>query len=96
MGLLFIMLLLDGEQKVVSILLKHNANVHAKNKYGETPLRLASLYRRTKVVLILLKHKANVDAEDRHGRTPLDYASRSGKTEIVSILRKHKAMKKAH
>ncbi|MCK5644078.1 MAG: ankyrin repeat domain-containing protein, partial [Gammaproteobacteria bacterium] len=63
------------------------ADVNVRNKYGVTPLMMASQNGHVEVVKLLLAAKANVNAVDKtDGVTPLLIASVKGHTEIVKLL----------
>jgi ankyrin repeat protein len=57
------------------VLLEHGANVHVRNKNGQTPLHLAFEYHHSGIVALLLKFCADVDAQDNDDITPLLVAS---------------------
>ena len=61
------------EKKIVLLLLKHKANVNAKNRHGNTPLHHAYRYEKTKFVLLLLDHKANSLAKNNNGTIPYHF-----------------------
>lgn len=57
-------------------LLKHGADINAKNKQGNTPLHVAINQRSSiAVIKMLLKHKAKVNALNNEDRTPLHVAT---------------------
>ena len=63
-----------GHLKVAELLLKHGANIEARNEYGETPLVMVVSRLQTnfiEVAKLLLEHKANVNAWYGYGKTPL-------------------------
>ena len=75
---------LDG---VRSWLHDHPEDVNARDKYGETPLHLASCYGHTESVKLLLAMPGvDVNARDLYGRTPLHLASRKSHAEVVKLL----------
>ena len=55
----------------VQFLLRHRADVGARDQDDNTPLHLASYGIDLELVRILLDHGANVNAEENRGRTPL-------------------------
>ena len=56
-------------------LVKHGANVNAKDDTGETPLHVAAFLSRASSVEALLAARADPNARDRLGKTPLHNAS---------------------
>jgi hypothetical protein len=64
----------DGDTNEVKLLLTHDADVNAKDSYGNTPLHLAAANDHKDVAEILLAHGAEVNARDNHGVTPLHKA----------------------
>ena len=72
-----------GHKEIVELLIANDADVNAKNKYGETPLLSAA----TKGIAELLIAKgADVNAKDGNGRTPLHHAAWGGHKEIAELL----------
>ncbi len=67
-------------------LIEAGADVNVINKYGKTPLLMASRNGHTEVVKLLLQAKADVNAKDRIGSTALRNASNSGHLDIVQVL----------
>ncbi|KAF8473022.1 hypothetical protein DFH94DRAFT_765373 [Russula ochroleuca] len=61
------------------MLLKHGANVDAKDDKGRTPLHGAVVHGLDGLVCVLLEHGANAGAEDNEGRTPFQIVSAKGK-----------------
>ncbi len=81
---------LCGAHPVLS-LLKHGADINAKDKYGRTPLHWALSSNSEEMVELLVDHGAGVNAKNLQGKTPLYYAwGRSGvDREIAEILKGH-------
>ncbi|KAH8051496.1 hypothetical protein JL722_10667 [Aureococcus anophagefferens] len=65
---------------------RSGAEVSAKDKYGHTPLHLASDRKNVSIIRALLDHNADVDARDINGNTPLHSAARVGATGAVMVL----------
>ncbi|XP_063442175.1 poly [ADP-ribose] polymerase tankyrase-1-like isoform X2 [Mytilus trossulus] len=76
---------------VVDFLLKHGADVHAKDKGALVPLHNACSYGHYEVTELLIKHKADVNVADLWKFTPLHEAAAEGKLEICKLLLKHGA-----
>ncbi|CAH1165751.1 unnamed protein product [Phyllotreta striolata] len=76
---------------VVELLLRHGADVHAKDKGGLVPLHNACSYGHYEVTELLVKHGASVNVADLWKFTPLHEAAAKGKYEIVKLLLKHGA-----
>ena len=66
--------------------IQSGADVNVRNKYGVTPLLMASQNGHAEVVKLLLAAKADVNAAMTNGVTPLFIASEKGHTEIVKLL----------
>ena len=73
------------EGEIISLLIKHKANVNAKSKKGDTPLHNAST---AKVTEILIKHGAKLNAKNHRGETPLHtvISSFSAGLEVAFLL----------
>jgi ankyrin repeat protein len=76
---------------IVKILLKHNANINAQDKYNKTALHLAvsydcASYNTVAIIQLLLEEGAKVDIADQFGATPLYEAAHDGSLEIVKML----------
>ncbi len=78
----------DGDMEIFNNLLKYNANVHAKNRWGETAATYAARYGRTKMLKTLIEKKGvSVNEENQEtGDTLLIYAAMNGHTDIVKYL----------
>ena len=77
-----------GHVEVVSLLLQHNADVHAElsSYFNWTSLHIASASGHAKVAQLLLDHAANINALSASGCTPLVFASEFGHLEAVRLL----------
>jgi len=69
-------------------LIKDGCNVNTTNKYGATPLWVASRTGHTEIFKMLLEAGAEVNFTYVDGITPLITASQSGNIEIVKLLLK--------
>ncbi|CZR54758.1 uncharacterized protein PAC_04642 [Phialocephala subalpina] len=74
-----------GHEDVVILLLKHRADVNAKDIVGRTPLHYA-MESTTPVVQLLLEHGAEVNTADNGGWTPLHLAAFYSHSEVVRML----------
>ena len=76
----------------IRTLLEAGSDVDVRNKYGVTPLWIASQKGHTGIVKLLLEAKADVNAARKtNGVTPLFMASQNGHTEVVKLLLAAKA-----
>lgn len=79
----------------VKELVAQGADVKVKNKWGKTPLHLATREGQTDVVKLLLAHGVDVNAADNDGWTSLHEASLNGYTGLEEVLVSHGADMKA-
>lgn len=70
------------QQRAVELLLKHKAEVNAKDKFWHTPLHMAAAKWATGCALVLMPHVCSLDVADKSGRTPLHHAAYSGHEEV--------------
>jgi uncharacterized protein len=75
--------------KMAALLLRYNADLTVKNKFGKTSLHCAVSYWET--AKLLLEHKADPNAIDNNGNTPLQIGVYSGLWETTRLLLLHKA-----
>ena len=78
-----------GRKDVAELLLASNADVNARDKSGETPLRYAAGTGWKDMVELLLANNAEVNAKDNKGETPLRLALDKGQKEVAELLRQH-------
>jgi len=67
-------------------LVKHGADVNARNRYGATPLHEAADGGNASVVELLLDSGADLNARNGLGSTPLHVAAYKGNLSIVELL----------
>lgn len=81
---------LIGTLPLVTLLVKRNANINAKNAWGDVPLDKAALSGHTNVVDFLLSHGAEVNSS-AGGCTGLGFAASNGHGSVVTVLLDHGA-----
>ncbi|KAF8476645.1 ankyrin repeat-containing domain protein [Russula ochroleuca] len=87
------------------MLMKHNADIHIRTDYGESPLHFAASpfvnHDHVDTMRVLLDRGANPNARDNNNSTPLHqsswctigpYVSRQGTVEGTRLLLKHGAI----
>ncbi|MGL9717449.1 MAG: ankyrin repeat domain-containing protein [Wolbachia sp.] len=77
--------------EVAKHLINHDADINAKDGYGETPLHLAVNLANKEMVEQLIKRGADINSQDSDGWTPLIHAVRHGQLDIVKYLVKNNA-----
>lgn len=69
-------------QEAVQVLLKHSADVNARDKNWQTPLHIAAANKAVRCAEALVPLLSNVNVSDRAGRTALHHAAFSGHVEV--------------
>ncbi|XP_015685175.1 ankyrin repeat domain-containing protein 27-like, partial [Protobothrops mucrosquamatus] len=82
---------LHGHVDLVALLLKHGANMEAKDVNQAGPLHFACQNGHFQVVEFLIECTAKQNKKDIYGNTPLMYACLKGYQEIAAILLQHGA-----
>jgi uncharacterized protein len=78
--------------QLVEAMLKHGANINAREKDGLTPLQWATMYNRRNTVWVLLEHGADVNVKDRNEWTALmTAAALDTSPDVVLLLLDHGA-----
>ena len=77
--------------QVTALLLQRGADIHARGKYGDTPLHDAARLGAPAVVELLLRHGGKINARDTRQETPLHEAAWSNTPEVVALLLRHGA-----
>lgn len=67
-----------GKIKAAKYLLKHGANVDAKDKHGVTPLMRAGEYGHEDMTKLLIQHEASVNLVDNYQTTAAGWARSRG------------------
>lgn len=75
----------QGAFGCLEALVECGADLHVKNKYQQTPLHKAIMYKQTEVVHYLLENGASVHIAEWMGNTALHYAM-SAKGELVEMV----------
>jgi ankyrin repeat protein len=68
------------------LLLKHGADVNAKNDQGKTALMIAAKHSNTGLVEALLQRNADAKLLDNQNKTALDIAKDNNNKVIISLL----------
>ncbi|CUS14061.1 unnamed protein product [Tuber aestivum] len=79
-----------SQETIVHLLLCHNANPMARDRFGATALHSA-LHSDEHTIHLLLEHGAEPNAVDIDDETPLHYAAFCGNTAMIRILLEHGA-----
>ena len=74
---------------IVNLLLKHGANVNAKDNKKWTAMHIACSKGHIEIADLLIQHQAQLDAENENGLMPVHFAFRNKKTDIVQLFLKH-------
>lgn len=73
-------------QEAVRVLIRHSADVNARDKNWQTPLHVAAANNALRCAEVIIPLLSSVNVSDRGGRTALHHAALNGHTEV---LRKH-------
>ena len=77
-----------GHDKVLNLLLSHDADATAANHFDETPLMMATRFGHSSTTALLLRNGADKNRSDHRGWTSLMRAAGSGHTKVVVELLK--------
>ena len=77
-------------EDVVDVLLRHQANVNARDKHWQTPVHVGAAADAVKCLKLLVP-VLNVNVTDRAGRTALHHAAFNGHEGSTDVLLRHGA-----
>lgn len=75
--------------EIAEMLIKHGANVNAKQQNDVTPMHSAAQNGQAAMIKLLIDNKADVHAKTSDGKTPSDLAKEKGLQEVVTYLAKY-------
>ncbi len=81
-----------SSEALTLLLLRHGANVNARQQNDITPLHETAHNGKTDLSKILLDHGASVNAKTESGQTPLAMAVEKGFKETAELIRKYGGM----
>ena len=73
----------------MNTLLKHQADINARDKNWQTPLHVAAANNAVRCAESLIPHLTNVNVSDRGGRTSLHHAAFNGHKEVSAAFNGH-------
>ena len=80
-----------GSTKVAKVLIAHDADVRAKDKWGYEPIHWAAYHDLAEIIELLIAKGADVNIKTSLGKTPLELAIPMRNTGAIEVLRKHGA-----
>lgn len=75
-----------SSQEAVRVLIRHSADVNARDKNWQTPLHVAAANKALRCAEVIIPLLSSVNVSDRGGRTALHHAALNGHTEVVLSL----------
>lgn len=73
-------------QEAVRVLIRHSADVNARDKNWQTPLHVAAANNALRCAEVIIPLLSSVNVSDRGGRTALHHAALNGHTEVLQTL----------
>ncbi|MDO9037753.1 MAG: ankyrin repeat domain-containing protein, partial [Lutibacter sp.] len=74
---------------ITELLIKHRADVNAKQMQGFTPLHSAAYNGQTNLSKLLIDNGADINAKMDNGQTPLSVANEKNFQETAELISKH-------
>lgn len=71
-----------SSQDAVRVLIRHSADVNARDKNWQTPLHVAAANKALRCAEVIIPLLSSVNVSDRGGRTALHHAALNGHTEV--------------
>lgn len=71
------------------MLIRHSADVNARDKNWQTPLHVAAANKALRCAEVIIPLLSSVNVSDRGGRTALHHAALNGHTEVLQIETKY-------
>ncbi|KAI0858323.1 nacht and ankyrin domain-containing protein [Xylaria cubensis] len=81
----------SGHLDIVQTLMKHGADISARNGWNGTPLHAALRAGHTKIAEILIASGVDISAKNRGEKTALHHAAKRGQEDVVQLLLKNGA-----
>lgn len=70
----------------MQVLIKHSADVNARDKNWQTPLHVAAANKAVKCAEVIIPLLSSVNVSDRGGRTALHHAALNGHVEVSALI----------
>lgn len=71
------------------MLIRHSADVNARDKNWQTPLHVAAANKALRCAEVIIPLLSSVNVSDRGGRTALHHAALNGHTEVLQVETKN-------
>lgn len=68
-------------------MIKHSADVNARDKNWQTPLHVAAANKAVKCAEVIIPLLSSVNVSDRGGRTALHHAALNGHVEVSALIK---------
>lgn len=78
-----------GDLASVDMLLNHTKDINKQDRYGNSPLHLATSYSNLSLIKTLVARKAFLNYVNEQGDTALSIAEDNDNQDIVNLLRKN-------
>eukprot|EP00397_Hematodinium_sp_SG-2012_P010199 GEMP01010308.1.p1 GENE.GEMP01010308.1~~GEMP01010308.1.p1 ORF type:complete len:734 (+),score=218.44 GEMP01010308.1:312-2513(+) len=86
----------DTIDEIISLLLRHSADIHAENESKWTPLHIAAHNNQPSLARLLLQMNADMRAADHDGWTPAHWAAKEGCLDVLAELLSTPEINKPH